>query len=417
MMAAGTAVGPGTQEPESTRGVRVLHVVRNLDTGGAQEVVRTLVEHLAEEGAHPVVCSLSDGPLAAAIIAAGIPIEIIEPRRNEISSPLSFHDETRRIRDDFRTIVQRHHIDVIQTHLLRNIDFTVASLASRRGEGPHVFWTFHNEAFTLRREHLSRHRWLLGPKRFAYRIGYRLRSRDVAGLIAVSSDVGRAIGAEIGRVHAPITVIPNGVDTRRYGRDPASRTSVRRELSLPDTATLVVVVATFKEQKGHRYLVAAASRLLPEYPSAHILFVGDGELKLDIETAVAGEGIEDQVHFLGDRRDVPRLLAGSDLFVLPSLWEGLPMSLLEAMAAGLPCIATSVSGVREVIDGDSGLIVPPRDVDALESALRRLLDDRGRAATLGARARRRVEERYSARSQARAHLDLYRRTVADSDRP
>ena len=227
----------------------------------------------------------------------------------------------------------------------------------------------------------------------------------------MSTDVQAAILEEFGSVRAPIAVIPNGVDTGRYGRDEAARTSVRRELDLPESASLVISVATFKEQKGHRFLVSAAARVIPDHDGTHLILAGDGDLRPAIQHAVEEQGIADRVHFLGDRRDVPRLLAASDVFVLPSLWEGLPMSLLEAMASELPCIATDVSGVREVVADGSGLMVPPANPDALESALRVVLDDQSEAAALGGRARRRVEDHYSAREQARDHVEIYRRGV------
>ena len=165
---------PAERQPppidSQTNGMRILHVVRNLDTGGAQEVVRTLVENLAALGGEPVVCSLADGPLAAEIRGCGVPVEIIDSRRYDVFSIWRFLKESRRIRGDLLRVVEEHDIDVIQTHLLRNVDFLAASAAGRRRVAPDVYWTFHNEAFTLRREHLSSHRWLLRPKRWVYRL-------------------------------------------------------------------------------------------------------------------------------------------------------------------------------------------------------------------------------------------------------
>jgi glycosyltransferase involved in cell wall biosynthesis len=405
--------GAGTAGSE---GLGILHIVRNLDTGGAQEVVRTLVEHLAGAGHRPVVCSLADGPLAADIRQAGIPVEIISRRQLKVLSPLRFVAESKRIRSDFEDIVRRHRVDVIQTHLLRSVDFVAASVTTQDGGLVPTYWTFHNEAFTLRAEHLSSHRWLLRPKRMAYRLRYRLASRRVAGLIAVSADVREALLRDVGRVDHLITVIRNGVDTRRYGRSAQHREDVRRELGLDSEAKLMTMVATFKRQKGHEYLIKAAARLLPENPDTHVVLVGDGGLRASTAADAGAFGIADRVHFLGDRRDVPRLLAASDIFVLPSLWEGLPMSLLEAMATGLPCVASAVSGVTEVIEDGSGLVTTAGDVTALEGALRHLLENPQEAERMGRRARDRVEGAFSAVEQARRHASLYRRGIDAHDR-
>ena len=126
---------------------------------------------------------------------------------------------------------------------------------------------------------------------------------------------------------------------------------------------------------------------------------------------IAAAGLADRFQLLGLRPDVPDLLAAADLFVLPSLWEGLPMALVEAMAAGLPVVATEVSGTRAVmVDGETGLLVPPGDVPALARAITALLCDPARAAAMGAAGRRRVETYFSARKQAADHLTLFTST-------
>jgi glycosyltransferase involved in cell wall biosynthesis len=123
----------------------------------------------------------------------------------------------------------------------------------------------------------------------------------------------------------------------------------------------------------------------------------------------------EHIHFLGNRHDVPDLLAASDIFVLPSLWEGLSMALLEAMASGLPIVASEVSGtVQVVIPNETGLLVPPGDVQKLTEAIKQLLSDPTRAQAMGAAAKQRVEAEFSAQKQADEHLTLYRRLLAQS---
>ena len=392
--------------PPSAAGPRVLQLVDNLSIGGAQEVVRTLSEHLSAEGCAVWVCTLGDGPLRAGIEAAGIPVVVLPGRRSSIVQPAAFAAEMAQLRRSLAALIDRHRINVIQTHLLRSLDFLALSL--KPGRDLRVYWTFHNANFDLRRDHLLRHGRLLGPKRRAHHLLYALGARRVDGLIAVAPEVRSAILATMHGIPArKIAVIPNGVDTRRFRRR-GEREKTRAGLGLAPVARAISVVATFKEQKGHRFLIEAAAALAPDYPEARYLLIGDGELRADLEQRIAAAGLTGQFRLLGLRPDVPDLLAAADLFVLPSLWEGLPMALVEAMAAGLPVVATDVSGTRGVMaGGETGLLVPPGDAAALARAIAALLDDPARAGVMGAAARRRVETCFSARKPAADHLALF----------
>jgi len=392
--------------PPTMAGPRVLQLVDNLAVGGAQEVVRTLAEHLSAEGCDVRVCALGDGPLRAGIEAAGIPVITLPGRHSSVVHPRAFAAEMAQLRRSLGGLVDRYRIDIVQTHLLRSLDFLVLSLKS--GRDLKVYWTFHNANFDLRRDHLQGHGWLLGPKRRAHHLLYALGARRADGLIAVAPEVRSAILSTMRGVPADkIAVIPNGVDTRRYRRR-GEREKTRAALGLAASDQAVAVVATFKEQKGHRYLIEAAATLAADFPRLRYLLIGDGQLRDDLERRIAATGLAGQFQLLGLRPDVPDLLAAADLFVLPSLWEGLPMALVEAMAAGLPVVATEVSGTRGVVvHGETGLLVPPGDGAALARAITALLCDPVLAAGMGVAGRRRVETHYSARKQAADHLALF----------
>jgi glycosyltransferase involved in cell wall biosynthesis len=140
--------------------------------------------------------------------------------------------------------------------------------------------------------------------------------------------------------------------------------------------------------------------------------VGDGELREELQAQVGELKLDAHIHFLGSRLDVADLLAASDIFVLPSLWEGLSMALLEAMAAGLPIVASEVSGTAHaIVPNETGLLVPPGDIQKLTQAVGRLLSNPTFAQALGAAARQRAEREFSARKQADEHLALYRRLL------
>ncbi|HWQ14626.1 MAG TPA: glycosyltransferase [Roseiflexaceae bacterium] len=387
------------------RQLTVMQLIRNLDIGGAQEVVRTLVAYLAEAGCAPVVCSFKDGPLRPEIERLGIPVVILPDRRYSVVALRRFVSEMLRIRRTLADLAQTYQVDVVQTHLLQVLDFLVLTL--RRGD-LRVFWTIHNYNFMLRADQLQRHRWLLGPKRFGYRLLYRLAARWVDGFIAVSDEVRTALLEQIGAIDDKIAVICNGVDIRRYGGG-GDRAGLRRRLGLPEDAHLMALVGTLKPQKGHRVAIEAARTVAPRFPRLHLLFVGDGAERAALESLAASSGVGEHIHFLGSRGDVPELLASCDSFVLPSLWEGLPMALIEAMASGLPVVASEVSGTKQVmLPGETGLLVPPGDATALAAAMTALLADPVAAVAMGAAGRRRVETAFSAQRQAEDHLALYR---------
>jgi glycosyltransferase involved in cell wall biosynthesis len=386
----------------------VMEVTPNLEIGGAQETVRTLAGHLPSAGCRVVVCSFGDGPLARDIERLGVPIEFLPPRRHGVLALPVFLIEMARRRRDLLAIIARHGVDVVQTQGLGTLDFLVMTL--RRRGLVQVWWTIQNAEFMVREEHLGRHRWLLGAKRAAHRWLYRAGARIVDGIIVVSDATARSFLDTVGHVEDKITVVYNAVDLDRYPA-PIDRSEVRAGLGFGAEAHLMTMVGTFKRQKGHRHLVAAAAAMVPRFPTLHILLVGDGELADEVRLQVQAAGLSDHVHFLGTRRDVPELLSASDSFVLPSLWEGLPVALTEAMASGLPVVATDVSGTSQVvIDGESGLLVPPGDAEALAEAMNRLLSDPALASRMAVSGRERVSASFAASAQAEHLAALFRRS-------
>jgi len=392
--------------PETSSALTVMEVTPNLEIGGAQETVRTLAKHLPTVGCRTVVCSFGGGPLTKDIERIGVPIEFLPPRRHGVLALPAFVVEMARRRRDLLAIIAKHGVDVVQTQGLGTLDFLVMTLRGRRRV--QVWWTIQNAEFMVREEHLQRHRWLLGVKRAAHRWLYRAGARVVDGIIAVSDATARSFRDTVGRVDDKVTVVCNAVDLDRYPA-PIDRAKVRAELGFGPSEHLMTMVGTFKRQKGHRYLVGAAAALVPRFPTLHFLLVGDGELADQVRTQVRAAGLSDHIHFLGTRRDVPELLSASDSFVLPSLWEGLPVALTEAMASGLPVVATDVSGTSQVvIDGESGLLVPPGNERALAEAMDRLLSDPALASELAAAGRERIAASYSARAQAEQLAALFR---------
>lgn len=170
-----------------------------------------------------------------------------------------------------------------------------------------------------------------------------------------------------------IHVIHNGVQVDKYIMDENPEKS-RILLNFPIQKKLVVVVGRLHEQKGHSYLIHAARKIIDTLPACHFVFVGDGELRDSLQKEIGQLGLNDYFTFSGFRTDIPRILNAIDLFVLPSLDEGLPLVLLEAMAAGKPVIATNVGGVAELVQNNqTGIIIQPGRVDEIASAIINLL--------------------------------------------
>lgn len=385
-------------------GPRVLLVVPNMDVGGAQETALTLSRHLPGAGCPVAVATFRDGPLRPEFEQAGVQVDVLPARRHPVAALPWFLADMLRLRRSLVEAVRRHDAGVVQIQTLGTLAFLVMTL--RLGVRVQLWWRIANVTFLLQDDG-SQPRWVFAAKRAAHRRLYRLGARVVDGVIAVSDDVAGAFRQETGSRSDRITVVLNGVDTDRYPaeEDP----TLRAGLGLDPEDHVMTMVGTFKEQKGHRVLVEAAAEVVPVFPGLHVLLVGQGELEGDIARRIDAADLRDHVHLLGSRRDVGRVLAASDSFVLPSLWEGFSVALLEAMASRLPVIATAVSGTTQVMtDGRTGWLVPPGDAGALAGAMKELLSDPAAAAARAAAARERVEAGFSARAQADRLAALYR---------
>ncbi len=203
-------------------------------------------------------------------------------------------------------------------------------------------------------------------------------------------------------------VVPSGIDRERFGLARAQGKQQPEWFGCPPDALIVGSVGWLTDIKGHKYLIEAVSKLKKDFPSLHLVIVGSGDRHDALLQQAELAGILDAVHFLGHRDDVEACLAGMDLFVLPSLNEGMGRALVEAMAAGLPVIASRVGGIPAVISHEhTGLLVPPGNADALADAIRRLLDRPDWARQLGLAAGRSVDSRYGSRSMVRVIESIF----------
>jgi glycosyltransferase involved in cell wall biosynthesis len=237
------------------------------------------------------------------------------------------------------------------------------------------------------------------------------RAIRYASAVVTVSEAGReqvlAAGVPAARVH----LVPNGIDVDAVRAEAGrARAALRAEWGLADGDLAVLTLGRLSPEKGQRVLLEAFARLKPEEAArARLFVVGDGAERAALETLAQSTGADGRVTFLGWRTDPHRCLGAADLFVLPSLREGLPLALLEAMAVGLPIVATAVGGVPEALDhGEAGLLVPPSDPTALAEALRTLAAGETQRRRLGQAAEARVRAAYGAAAQAEALSTIYR---------
>jgi glycosyltransferase involved in cell wall biosynthesis len=236
------------------------------------------------------------------------------------------------------------------------------------------------------------------------RASHRRLVSAVDQLICVSTGAARSMRCA-GVPAAKLAVVRNGVPPAAEQPDPVP---TLRELHLPAGARLVLTVARFVEQKGHRFLLQAIPTILAACPTAQYLWVGEGPLKEELKHEVRERGLESAVRFLGWRDDVPALLAAADLLVLPSLFEGLPLIILEAMTAGRPVVATSTIGTNEaVVDDVTGRLVPPGNSQALAAGVLEALTSPKLAARWGSAGRERWRREFTAERMVRQTVAVY----------
>jgi glycosyltransferase involved in cell wall biosynthesis len=236
--------------------------------------------------------------------------------------------------------------------------------------------------------------------------------------VSIAQEVTRTFVQEYGR--APTLEIPNAIPTERYAPDPARRAVWRSQHAVPRDALVFTCVAGLRPLKNHRLLLQAFAQAAPQLPDALLLLVGPPD-RLDPAyaeslKALAQElGLGQRVRFLGSRADVPDILRASDVFVLSSDYEGNPLSVLEAMAAGLPVISTAVGGVPELVQhGTTGLLVPAGDACSLAEAIAQLGCDPARRAAMGNTARQTARERFDVRVMSLAYATLYQQLLCSS---
>jgi glycosyltransferase involved in cell wall biosynthesis len=361
---------------------RVLIVITLSEVGGAQTYVAQLLPALARHFDVAVAAS-GNGPLREAAEAAKVrflPLRYLRRSLNPLRDLLALLELIR--------LLRRERPDIL--HANSSKAGVLGRFAAAAAGVPIRIFTVHGWAFEA----------YSGPASWAYLWADRLAGRCTTVTICVAEhERSKGVRARTCRSGQTV-VIRNAVDV-------AAAPRARLDGGRPR----LVTVGRLKAPKDFATLVRAFAALPSN--SFEALIVGDGPERPVVEAEVERLGLGRAVRLLGERQDVPALLAGSDVFVLSSASEGLPLSVEEAMAAGLPVVASAVGGVPEVVvEGETGFLVPPGDVDRLTVALGRLLADPSLRRRMGASGRARAEALFDLAAFRRAHVDLYRRELA-----
>ena len=346
--------------------------------GGAELMMLDLATELRSRGHAVLPVNLADGTgwLGERFEAAGF-----RPATFAIRSPIDFAAvrALTKILRDFRA-------DVVHSH-----EFTMAiygAAAAPRAGARHV---------------ITMHGGLYYATAWRRRTALRWAARRSDALVGVSVATAAALERTLGIPHDRIFVVPNGIPLRSGVRD-----RVRRELSIPDDELLIVAVGNLYPVKGHAVLLDALE-MLGDTAGWQLAIAGRGEEEARLRSQAAAAGIDARVHLLGFRDDIPDILAAGDIFAMPSLSEGLPLALVEAMSVGLPVVVTRVGGVPEVVTDDvEALLVPASDARALSSALRTLISDAALRKRLGSAGRTRAIRDYAIATMADRYEHLYR---------
>jgi glycosyltransferase involved in cell wall biosynthesis len=366
---------------------KVVHFIDSLEFGGTEQALLNLLRGLDPERWQRILFCRSEPGLARLLEGAhelGIPIRPM-PRLVGKSVLTDLPQLVRVLRNE------RPHI--FHAHLQWPLASKYGLLAAALARVPGVVAT--SQLFFVP-EHLP----------FA-QLQYRVMAASVDRFIAVSCEVAKRLQETVGIAPNKIRVVHNGIPPEPYRK--RANPSLRAELTRGRAQPVVFTLARLDRQKGIGYLLEAAVLV----PDAVFVVAGDGPERESLQLKARELGVEARVLFLGHRRDVPDLLACCDLFVLPSLFEGLPVSILEAMAAGKPVISSAIGGTNEaVIDGQTGLLVPPGNPAELARAVTCLLSNPTLAAQMAANARARVEQEFSAEMMVQRVDAIYEELLA-----
>jgi len=366
--------------PLADRGpLRVMFIITSMPVGGAERLLVDLIRRLDRDRFLPELCCMKQlGPLGEEL-AGEVPVH----------SRLLVHKWDVRVLVRLTRLLRTRRIDAVVTTGAGDKMFW-GRLAAWRAGVPVVISAIHSTGWPDGVGRLNR---LLTPLTDAF--------------IGVAREHGRYLVRQERFPESKVRVIPNGVDVDRFCLGPLPGAELRRELGMASDAPVCGIVAALRPEKNHELFLEVAALVREKLPEAHFVVIGDGPRRQRLEALARELALDDAVRFLGTRSDVPQLLSMLDAFVLTSHVEANPVSILEAMAAGVPVVATRVGSVAESVeDGVTGLLAEPGDADQIAGQLVALLTDRGRSRRMGRAARDRVVAHWSLARMVEGYQNL-----------
>lgn len=382
-----------------SRPIRVLHIIGGGEIGGAEIHILDLARHLSPLEIEVHLCCLFPAPLLQRAQQQGIKATAITMRNK-----LDVFSLWRVMQ-----IVREVNPHIVHTHGVRaNL---MGRLAAKLAGVRHTVTTVHS---------VLEHDYPDTTARWLNYWSEKLTSGLTERYIVVAEFLKKNL-CDQGIPANKVSVIHNGIDIDKFSgcrsvqvQDNARTlfSSVRLELGIDEQAPLVGMVGRFHPVKGHRCLVEAAKEIVKINPQVRFLLVGDGNIRDEIAQCIREKNLEAYFVFTGFREDIARIYQALDILALPSLSEGLSLTLMESMLCGCPAVVTRVGGNPEiVIDGKNGLIVSPCDSLALAAALLRLIENPGEAQRMGEAARKTIEERFTVKRMAERTQSLYQQMM------
>ncbi|MFN2400263.1 MAG: glycosyltransferase [Gemmatimonadaceae bacterium] len=374
--------------------IRVVFCLDNMTIGGTElNAVRTAERLDRSRFDLSVACLQEEGPLLARFERAGIPVVVFPI--DSLYGPRTLLQGIRLTR-----YLARERVDVVHSHDHYNSIF--ATICARAAGTPAV---------------IASRRWLEPPRQeheLLSRMAYRLAHRVLANSASVATHLTDSQRVRSSRV----VVIPNFVDESAFEPiPPGSKHDLRRALGIPGDAPVVGIVANLSAVKDHATLLRAMAELRPRWPTLHLILVGDGPCRADLSALVDILGLKGTVHFAGLQTSPWNLHHAFDVSVLCSISEGFSNSIVEAMAAGRPVVATNVGGNQDAVTaGLTGLLVPPRDPPRLAAAIEELLRNPELRRTMGWAARERAAMEFTAATVVRSLESLYYSMLTRTER-
>jgi glycosyltransferase involved in cell wall biosynthesis len=362
----------------------ICQLLHSLGVGGAEVLAARLARRFAGSYQFLIVCLDELGTLGRELRADGFPVWVLGRKPGlDWSFP-------RRL----AALWRRYHVDLVHAH--QYTPFFYAMLARLLYRQPPVIFTEHGRHYP---DYPRRKRMLVNR--------LLLEGRD--RIVGVGDAVRQALIANEGIPASRVSLIYNGIDLRSYSSAPDdSRLAVRQELGLGADDYVIVQVARLDYLKDHATAIRAMDLVVQNRKDAQLLLVGDGPEREIIQKQVQQRNLGPYVRFLGLRTDVARLLSAADLFLLTSISEGIPLTIIEAMAAGLPIVATHVGGLAEMIeDGKTGFLVPAGDSDAIARRILTIADDPELRTRLGRVGRDRAFQMFSEQQMHAQYVQLY----------